>query len=206
MLFDALAILSLIVVLLLLKRLVNVCPSMVACLWRGKECFNLESSVKLALDRDMVALAMIVPFCLLAYRFHLYSPAFLDKFSGNALLGMYFAVFAAYLLIRMVASYLFRPQRLPSKTGTAAAKASFTFFIILTLLLLAVGGVMDVLDVEDSVIRTAMLWISGAIYLLFLLRKTQIFASSCSVFAAFLYLCALEMIPTGILIVSAIVF
>lgn len=206
MLYDAFAIFSLIVVLLLLKRLVNVYPSMVACLWRGKECFNLESSVKLALDRDMVALAMIVPFCLLAYRFHLYSPAFLDHFSGNALLGMYFAVFAAYVLIRIVVSYLFHPQRLPAKTSTAAAKVSFTFFIILTLLLLASCGIMDVLNVEDSVIKSAMLWISGAIYLLFLLRKTQIFASSCSVFAAFLYLCALEMIPTGILIVSAIVF
>lgn len=206
MLFDALAIFSLIVVLLLLKRLVNVYPSMVACLWRGKECFNLESSVKLALDRDMVALAMVVPFCLLACRFRLYSPAFLDGFAGDALLGMYFAVFAAYILIRIVASYLFRPRRFPLKTMTAATKVSFTFFIILTLLLLATGGVMDVLDVEDTVIKNAMLWISGAIYLLSLLRKTQIFASSCSVFAAFLYLCALEMIPTGILIVSAIVF
>lgn len=206
MLFDALAIFSLIVVLLLLKRLVNVYPSMMACLWRGKECFNLEASVKLAHDRDVVSLAMVVPFCLTAFRFRLYPAAFLDGFTENALLGMYLAVFLGYGLLRLAVYALFRPKFLPSKTLTASLKTAYTFFIFLTLLLLVVGGIMTRLGVEDGVVRNAMLWVSAAVYALFLLRKLQIFNSSCSVFAAFLYLCALEMMPTGILIVSAIVF
>lgn len=44
MLFDILVVVSLLVTLLLLRRLVNVYPSLIACLWRAKECFNLESS------------------------------------------------------------------------------------------------------------------------------------------------------------------
>ena len=189
MLFDSLALFSALVVLLLLRRLVNVFPSVMACLWRGKECFNLESSVKLAHDRDVVALAMMIPFCLTA-----------------ALLGMYFAVLAGYVLLRVAVFAVFRPKVLPSKTLAAALKVAWTFFIFLTLLLLAMGGIMSRLGVAYSVIRSAMLWVSAAVYALFLLRKLQIFNSSCSVFAGFLYLCALEMIPTGILIVSAIVF
>ncbi len=206
MLFDSLALFSLIVVLLLLRRLVNVFPSLIACLWRGKECFNLESSVKLARDRDIVAVAMVIPFCLAVFRFRLYHPSFLAGFGENSLLGMYNAVFVGYVILRLAVSALFRPKTLPSKTLAASSKVAYTFFIFLTLFLLAMAGIMSRFGVDDHAVRDAMLWVSAAVYLLFLLRKLQIFNSSCSVFAAFLYLCALEMIPTGILIVSAIVF
>lgn len=206
MLFDSLALFSAMTVLLILRRLVNVYPSVMACLWRGKECFNLEASFKLAHDRDIVAVSMVIPFCLTAFHFRLYDPSFLDGFGENALLGIYFAVFAAYALLRVSVFLLFRPKYIPSKTVTAAKKVAYTFFIFLTLLLLAMGGIMDRIGVDHTVVKDAMLWVSAAVYALFLLRKLQIFNSSCSVFAAFLYLCALEMIPTGILIVSAIVF
>jgi hypothetical protein len=86
-----------------------------------------------------------------------------------------------------------------------AGNAAHTFFIILTLILLATGGVMAVTGADEHVIKTAMLWISAGIYLLFILRKLEIFISSCSVFTAFLYLCALEIIPTGTLVISAII-
>ena len=162
--------------------------------------------MKLAHDRDIIAMAMVIPFCLVVYRFRLYHPVFLDGFGNNALLGMYFAVFSGYALFRLAVFALFRPKTLSSKTLAVSRKVAYTFFIFLTLLLLAMGGIMCRLGLDDSVVRSAMLWVSAVVYTLFLLRKLQIFNSSCSVFAAFLYLCALEMIPTGILIVSAIVF
>ena len=206
MLFNILAVLSFIVVLLQLRKLVNILPSLMACLIRGKESLNLESSVKLSLDRDSLALAMVIPFCLIAFRYRLYDPRFLDGLSENAYLGVCFAVFLTYMLLRRVLLWVFRPAKMPKKVYGAAVKSAFSFFIILTLILLSMAGIMDVLNLPDTVVRYAMLWVSALIYVLFLLRKTQIFSSSCSVFAAFLYLCALEMIPTGILIVPAIIF
>jgi hypothetical protein len=206
MLFDILVVVSLLVTLLLLRRLVNVYPSLIACLWRAKECFNLESSVKLARDRDIITLAMVIPFCLAAFRFRLYDPGFFQGLSDNSVMGLYFVVFLAYVLMRYAVMLLFTPRRLPQKTTNVANKASNTFFSVLTLLLLAMGGILDLLNVDGSVLRNAMLWVSGAIYAVFLIRKTQIFASSCSIFASFLYLCALEMIPTGFLVVSAVIF
>jgi hypothetical protein len=110
------------------------------------------------------------------------------------------------MILRVLTSWLFRPARIQQKVSNAAGKSSYTFFVIYALLLLTTGAIMGIADVDDATVRYAMLWVSAFIYLLFLLRKMQIFASSCSVFAAFLYLCALEMIPTGILIVSAIIF
>lgn len=206
MLFDFLALFSLLVVLLLLKRLVNVYPSLMACLWRAKECFNLEASVKLARDRDVITMAMILPFCLVAFRFRLYEPVFFDGIGANAVLGLYLAVFVAYVALRFFAMALFRPKSLPQKTYNAAIKVSYTIFDQLTLGLLLIGGISDLMNIDELLVRDAMLWLSGGLYLLSLLRKMQIFNSSCSVFTAFLYLCILELIPTGILIVPAVIF
>ena len=206
MLFNILVICAFLVVLLLLRQLVGIVPSLLACVIRWKESVNLEASVKLSRDRDSIALAMIAPFCLMAYRYRLYSPGFLDGLSENVLLCMYFAVFSAFLLLRFIAVITFRPHRMPKKVFATAVKTSSSFFIICTLILLAACGIMSVLDISDAEIRSAMLWISAATYMLALIRKMQIFSTSCSVFVAFLYLCALEMIPTGILVVSAIIF
>ena len=206
MLFDILALFAFLVVLLLLRRLVNIFPSLLACLTRGKESLNLEASVKLSRDRDALALAMIVPFCLIAVMYRLYSPGFIEGFSENTVIGIYFAVFFLYVFLRYVMTWLFRPHRMQQKVYKTAAKASSSFFVIGTLLLLALGGILDMFNVPEIEVRSAMLWVSALTYAVFLLRKTQIFATSCSVFVAFLYLCALEMIPTGILVVSAIIF
>ncbi len=206
MLFKLLVLFSFLTMLLLLRNLVNIMPSLLACLIRGKESLNLEVSVKLRRDRNIIALAMIVPFCLTAYRYRLYFPGFLDGFSQNAYLGMCFVVFLAYVCLRVVTTWLFRPKRMPDKTYVAADKVSYSFFIIYASVLLAMGAALGLMDMPDEGVRRAMLWVSAAIYALFLIRKMQIFAISCSIFAAFLYLCALEMIPTGILVVSAIIF
>ena len=206
MLFNLLVIFSFLVVLLLLRQLINIVPSLLACMIRWKESFNLEASVKLSRDRNYLALAMIVPFCLVAFRYRLYSPGFIGSMSENSALGLYFAIFIAYILLRVMVTMTFRPHKMPKKTFSTAVKASYSFFIICTLILLAVAGVTSVADVADDYVRNAMLWISALIYMLFLIRKMQIFSTSCSVFAAFLYLCALEIVPTGILVVSAIIF
>jgi hypothetical protein len=126
--------------------------------------------------------------------------------SPESLLGIYFGIFFAYMFVRVALMWLFRPKRMSKKTYSASHKASYSFFIIYTLVLLAIGAVMGVLDSPDAEIKNAMLWVSVSIYALFLIRKTQIFSTSCSIFMAFLYLCALEILPTGILVVSAMIF
>ena len=205
MLFNLLALFGFLIVLLLLRRLVNILPSLMACLIRGKESINLEASVKLSRDRDLLALAMIIPFCLTVSSHRLYSPGILEGVSTNAYIGICFAVFFCYVLLRTMLTWLFRPKR-ARKTYVTAEKASYSFFITYTLFLLAAAAFLGVFDVAEATVRNVMLWISALIYALFMIRKIQIFSSSCSVFVAFLYLCALEMIPTGILVISAIIF
>ena len=205
MLFNILALISVLICLSLLKRFTAIFPSLMACIIRWKESVNLEASVKLSNDRDKLAFAMLMPFCLVADRFCLYEPKFLSGFDGNMKLAITIGIFLVYFMLRTIAAKFYRPKGRSSKCYKIADKSALTFFIILTLILLAMGGVMTFMDVEPAMIKSAMLWVSAGIYALSLLRKTQIFVSGCSIFTAFLYLCALEIFPTGILVVSALI-
>ncbi len=206
MLFEILALISTLTVISLLKRLVNIFPTLLACMNRWKESVNLEGSVKNSYDRDILAIAMVIPFCLTAERFRLYAPSFMEGPGENLHIGLTFGVFFAYCLVRILALTMTRTGKIDKKRCDIANKVSYTFFIILTLVLVATGGVLSFFDVEPEVTRDAMLWISAFIYALLLVRKTQIFSSGCSIFTSFLYLCALEIIPTGLLIASALIF
>ena len=206
MLFNILTLISLLFVLLTLRRLVGVFPSLMACLIRWKESVNLEASVQLSRDRNILSRAMFIPLCLVVWRFGLYRPAFMQGFTEEEGLGITIAVILTYVLLRKALEFLFHPRKNTCKTYWTACKASRTFFSILTLTLLAMGGIMAFIGTEPATIESAMLWVSAAIYLVFLLRKFQILMSSASFFAAFLYLCALEIIPTGAIFASAIVF
>ena len=206
MLFKILALISVILIIALLKRLVNIFPSLVACMVRWKESLNLEASVKHSLDRDMLAAAMIIPFCLTVTKFGLYSPAFLSGMNENGRTAVIIGIFLVYCGIRLMMSMIVKTHNMASKTSKAAERSSFTFFIILTLVLILTGWTLSFLDVGIEAIRNAMLWISAFIYAVFLLRKTQIFISGCSIFTAFLYLCALEIFTTGALVASALIF
>ena len=206
MLFNILVLISFFICILPLKRFVGIFPSLMACIVRWKESVNLDASVKLSRDRDIMAIAMVMPFCLTAGKFGLYSPSWIGHFVGDARLGITIGVILAYILLRKGLEHIMRPKKMSQKTYKTACKSSNTFFIILTLALMAMGGIMSFTNVAPMEIKNAMLWVSGATYAVFLLRKTQIFTSSCSFFSGFLYLCALEILPTGALVASALIF
>ena len=206
MLFNTLTLIALLICLLLLRRFVGIFPSLMACLVRWKESINLDASVQLSRDRDVMAFAMILPFCLTAGKFALYSPSWIGQFGADMRLVFTIGTIIGYILLRKGLEYILRSKKMNPKTYRAACKSSHTFFIILTLVLMAIGGVMSFVDAAPVEIKNAMLWVSGATYTIFLLRKTQIFTSSCSFFSGFLYLCALEILPTGALVASAIIF
>ncbi len=205
MLFDILAIISTVSVIILMRRLLNIYPSLLACIIRWKESINLEASVKHSLDRNMFAVAMIIPFCLIVYRFGIYSPAFMEGINETFSLLIIIGIFGAYFALRRAMIRIMRPKKMNPKTYKAAICCAYTFFIILTLTLFFVGGIMALLKTDPIVTRTAIIWLSAIIYGIYIFRKTQIFTSSCSIFRVFLYLCGLEIFPTGVLIASALI-
>ena len=206
MLFNTLALISFFICIIPLRRFVGIFPSLIACLVRWKESVNLDASVQLSRDRDIMTIAMVMPFCLTIGKFAVYSPSWIGKFDADGRLGITIGVIIGYLLLRKGLEYILRPKKMNPKTYKTGCKSSHTFFVILTLLLMTTGSIMSFADAAPADIKNAIIWVSAAIYTVFLLRKTQIFTSSCSFFSGFLYLCALEILPTGVLIASAVVF
>ena len=206
MLFDILALISLLFIIAILKRIASILPSVTACLFRWKENISIDISLKLRIERDLTAAAMLIPFCLLATRYRLYSPDFMDGLSENATLGITAGIFISYLLLRLLLITVVRPKKMSSGLYHAATSSEHTYFILLTCSLLVVGGIMSLSDANPQTIKVAMFWLSGALYLVFLVRKLQILMSGCNLFMSFLYLCALEILPTGVFIASAVIF
>ena len=204
--FNALALISVIIVMILLKTIVEILPSVLACLIRWKENINIEASVRLSRDRDFSSIAMLLPFCLVVFRFRIYDPSFISNLPDSTRIWAVIGIFAAYILVRKSATMLVHPRRMQQKTLAATEKSANTYFIFLTLILLLAGSTCSFFDASLNTIRLTSLWLSALIYGLYLIRKVQIFASSCSLFTAFLYLCALEILPTGILVVSDVIF
>lgn len=205
MVTDSIIVICAISFLLSIKKFINLLPSLIGCILRWKEAVNLEFSMKLKRDRNILTLIMMVPFCLLCWNFRLYDPDFMEGFSELIRLGITVGVFAAMLVVRFIAEWLFRGWKCDKDTYKIGLCSSRTFFIIYTILALAAAGITSLAGVNQEVSAIVVLIVIFGFYILSLLRKTQIFANSCNLFQAFLYLCGLEILPTSLVIASALI-
>ena len=202
---QTLSLISVLIIIIMLSRIVEILPSVFACVLRWKECAKIDEMVKVSRDRDLTALALTIPILLATQKYDLLPYRFLDKMSPEAGFGTIAAIFIGYLALRMAVSVLLLPHK-SHKKSRSADKSDRTFFIIIAVVILACSWILSLTNLETSVVRHTIIWLSAAIYTLYLIRKFEFFQSSHSLFASFLYLCALEIVPTGILVVSAIIF
>ena len=205
MILQFISLASLLIIITMLRRIVDVMPSVLTCIWRWKECINIDSDIKTGRDRDFTALALILPFCLTASNTGILSFLFMNDMGPEAAFGVTVAIFAAYMLFRLFTSKVFLPQK-SRRDNRVTDNSDRTFFIILSISVLACHWIMGLMNADVTATRSTILWLSAIIYGLYIVRKFQIFQSSHSIFTSFLYLCALEIIPTGTLAVSVIIF
>ena len=192
------------VMILSIRKLVNVIPSLLGCLFRWKEAFNLEYNLKLSRDRNLVFLILILPFCLMVSRFGIYSPEFLSGAGQLLRLAAFTGIFIAYLLLRRLLGTIFKSAEMDGKAWSAAQMLFLTFFCLATVCCLAGAGILSYTGLPDNTIRIILIHTVAFFYLVFIFRKIQIFSHYCSVFSTILYLCTLEILPTGLLVASAI--
>lgn len=202
---EIISLISVIIVIVMLRRIVDILPGVFACTLRWKECIKIDSFLKTSRDRDFTALTMILPMMLAVQKYDLLPFRFLDPMAPEASLGIIAAIFIGYIGFRMFSALIFLPHKSHKKSRNPDY-SDRTFFIIFAVSTLSISWLMNLFHMDPAVTRLTIIWLSTAIYLLYLIRKFQIFQSSHSIFSAFLYLCALEIVPTGILVVSAIIF
>lgn len=185
------------------RNIVHVAPFLWDSVFRARGSIVLENNVRVARERDQLTRMLMIPAILFMYRYRLYNARFLQSLTDNWRLAAVAGVFIAFMLLRLFMYLICKPRR-RADTYRMAHRAGFTFFI--SLMLLAISGVVVLyfLRANDFIIRTFLYSLAVLAYLTFLVRKTQILSISCKPLPTFLYLCALEFLPTGILIATAV--
>lgn len=208
-----------------LPSLYHIFPHIAKCFSRWRWNFTVEASLQLSRTRDAFALLCVIPFCLIVSRYRLVGGALpgdmtIGPPAGGSLLSgridllsrvpeawftlAVLGVFVAYYLLRTVTYLLLETRFFNAGAFQVARKAERNFFVSLTFILLAGTGILYAFKAAEGTIRL-FLWIAtGAVYLVFLVRKSEILASVCNPLSTFLYLCGLEFLPTGLLIAACL--
>lgn len=203
---DILIVVFTIITVLYLRRLVGILPYLVRGLWRWREVPALEASMRLSRDRSSFALVMIVPFCLVLSRYDLFPIRFLADWDPGLRTLAFVGLFAFYALLRQFLVRVAEPRRMNYDTYRMAAISGYNYFIVLTLLLVATAGIATLAGVNELTLKKILLYEIAVVFAVFLLRRTQILSNACNQLTAFLYLCALEILPAGLLVASALIF
>lgn len=198
--------LSLLTCILMMRQIVSLIPSLVGCILRSKEMLNLQNSARLSRERDMVAMAALIPLCLVATHYRFLDYDWLEGHGLPVVFGFTAGLMFAFGLVKSILSKLLQPRILNAKSYAAVTHGIFTFTIIITEVLLLTVGVLDIIAVQFELAKTILLWEMAALYLICILHKYEILRSRCSVFATILYLCAADFLPTGAVIATVILF
>lgn len=187
-----------------IRSLLKILPALGDCLNRWKGNLDLEDSLQLSRSRNLIAGILFVPSCLIVYRYGLFEPRFLEQVPEIWRFPAVLGIFLLYLLVRGYLNWQLEMHDYGRTVFTAANRSFFSYLIALFLLLFLIGGILPVFVRTPETRRTVLLVVLAAFYLFYLLRRSQIFASVCNPFITILYLCGLEILPTGLLVFTAV--
>ena len=201
---TALLVIATLLLLISLRIFLGIAPKLLDSLSRWKACVNIDASVQLTRDRNLLGVIATLPIALVADRYSFFSADILDvipdAWSGLVTLG----IIIIWLLVRNLCFYFCSLRTQRPETFRTAHKSFFNYWILAALLLTLTAGVISFTSIPDAAGRTILLYELAVMYLIALLRKSQILLSFCGPLTTFLYLCALEFIPTGALIAGCI--
>ena len=200
-LVNRIAVMTTLVLLILeIPDLIRLYPQLLRCLSRWKGNLELEHSVSLARTRNNVALVAGITVCLIADRWSLADPSFRQAAPPEFKLAITAGLLVGTAVLRRLVFIATKFRSLTSEYASTLRHTFFNYLILLTSLVLVTALVTAALQLPDTTVRH-ILYAEGAVfYLIHLIRSMQILRYGCGILATFLYLCALEILPVGILI------
>lgn len=195
-------IVALVLLVVELMDIILLFPHLLRCVPIWKANVELEHSVSLSRTRNTVALVCGVMFCVVADRYSLLDPSWRASAAPEYQLALTAAlIFGAVFLRRLL--YLMSPLR--SRTSEFACTvrhALYNYSILFCVLAVLSTVIMEAARVPAAAGRVVLTVEAAVLYLLDIMRTVQILGSRYGVFRTILYLCALELLPMGILIMT----
>ncbi|MCQ2155597.1 MAG: DUF4271 domain-containing protein [Bacteroidales bacterium] len=193
-----LGVIAIAMVLITLKDLFQLFPSLLSCLGRSKGNVNLEHSMGMSRTRNVLFAAFLLPYCLVADSIGLIRGPLFDRVPDNWSALATIGVPLLYLLVKLLAYTFFAPAKVSSEQATASRHVILNFTIILSITALLTLGVFATAGVGAEISRSVILWETAAFWFFSIVRSGQILASNCNGLTTILYLCALEILPAAL--------
>ena len=191
-------------VLVTLKRFVNIAHNLFDGLSRWKACLAIEASVQQMEDRNLIGYVCIIPISMIADRYGFITAGLASTVPAAWHCLVPIAAIAAWLFVKHLFYKLISLRVRHVETFRIAHKAFYNYWILASLLLVMTVGVLAFLETPAELGRKILLYELGGIYFIGIIRQSQILSSTYGAVATFLYLCALEFIPTAALIAGDI--
>ncbi|MCQ2174454.1 MAG: hypothetical protein MJY61_04900 [Bacteroidales bacterium] len=193
-----------ILLLVNLGRFLKLLPAMGRSLVNRNAGFNLEHDERSVRSRKLLALLIMLPLSLNADKTGLVCPEFLAGMSHiwRAILLALTLVF--YFYVRNLLVRFPRPRRCGLDVWKSVTKGWVNVFLIFSIFGLAVSFLMGICGASDGSIRTMFTVLFALLFLLHMVKSQQILREYCSLLGSILYLCGLEIIPTGALVSLAL--
>lgn len=193
-------VLALILGLVFIVDYIRIFPDLLVCLSRAKGNISLEHSISLARTRTALAICMAVPFCLVVDRNSLFHPSFWGDIKAGWSILFVAALLGAYIILKLALALLCKPRKLSGDNAAAVRNTAFNYYLITVPLMLVSAGICSFAGIGSKAANIVLLSEMGLTFLLRILREVEISRAQCTGFSTFLYLCAFEILPAGILI------
>lgn len=195
---------AIILVLAYLRKFLWIFPHIVDGAIRWKNLIHLENNMSISRERDSLARVSIFISGLCISALDIFKADFISALSpGHKTLAI-FGVIIAFIVIRAILGLLCPCIPVMTDTARTANRSAYSFLVILTSILLFLTIISSISIRCFSICHNIGTSCTVAVWLLFLLRKCQIITSSNGQFTAILYLCAMELLPAGLLAATMI--
>ena len=189
-----------------LTQFVNLSPGLWTSLFRTAACIRMEDSKKVQHSRDIVFCACLPALVTEVWAYGLYSREWMEMLHEPFRLLATAGAVLGYMALRAAAGHAMPRKRYSTKVCDAWRGCPKNFWILLTSMLFMASAALCVSGAGPALSKTIMYCMTGLLYALFLIRRFQIFACDSNYLTAILYLCALEILPTGLLLATAVSF
>ena len=196
-------VLALVLGLIFIADYIRIFPDLLFCLSRAKGNTSLEHSISLERTRTVLAICMAIPFCLVVDRNALFTPSFWKDIDTGWSLLFIAAILLIYLILRTGMAIVCRPGKLKGENAAAVRNIIFNYYLVTVPVMLISDGICSFAGLGAQVTKLVLLSEMGLTFALRLMREVEISRAHCKGFSTFLYLCALEILPAGILIFAS---
>lgn len=187
-----------------LREIFNLLPILLGSLSNRNICLNVEHIRNNTRNRNVAAYIMIIPLGMLAGRIGLLQPSVMKDVPLGWMILITVGFLFLYFLVRKTALLFHKPNRITTDAWKVVQNGWKNYFIIGSFLCCLAGIPLILFGAPERTTSTVILTVFGLLYIINLVRNTQIISQSCSIMATILYLCALEIIPTGALVLLGV--